>query len=73
MALTSSAAKPVLNIGDFFAMCLDTFVQIFRPPWAWREFLLQTWFVARVALVPTILLAIPFTVLVTLDVGVQRG
>ena len=50
-------------MGDFFAMALDTFVLMFRPPFAWREFLMQTWFVARVSLVPTLMLAIPFTVL----------
>jgi len=61
---TQSVAKPVRGVGEFFAMSLDTFVQMFRPPWAWREFILQTWFVARVALLPTILLSIPFTVLV---------
>lgn len=73
MALVVSAqsvAKPVRSIGEFFAMALDTFVQMFRPPWAWREFILQTWFVARVALMPTILLSIPFTVLTTFTINV---
>jgi phospholipid/cholesterol/gamma-HCH transport system permease protein len=51
-------------------MSLDTFVQMFRPPWAWREFIIQTWFVARVALLPTILLSIPFTVLTTFTINV---
>ena len=36
---------------------------MFRPPFAWREFLLQSWFVARVSVLPTLMLAIPFTVL----------
>jgi phospholipid/cholesterol/gamma-HCH transport system permease protein len=65
-----SVGKPVRGIGEFFAMSLDTFVQMFRPPWAWREFILQTWFVARVALMPTILLSIPFTVLTTFTINV---
>ena len=56
-------AKPLHPLGDFFAMTLDTFVLIFRPPFAWREFLLQSWFVARVSVMPTLMLAIPFTVL----------
>jgi phospholipid/cholesterol/gamma-HCH transport system permease protein len=67
---TDSLVRPVRSIGDFFAMSLDTFVLMFRPPWAWREFLLQTWFVARVSLVPTIMLAIPFTVLVVFTLNV---
>ncbi|CDO31119.1 ABC transporter permease [Mycobacterium porcinum] len=70
MVSAQSVAKPVRSIGEFFAMALDTFVQMFRPPWAWREFILQTWFVARVALMPTILLSIPFTVLTTFTINV---
>ena len=58
-----NAVKPVRVIGGFFAMAMDTFVLMFRPPFAWREFLLQTWFVARVSILPTMLLPIPFTVL----------
>jgi phospholipid/cholesterol/gamma-HCH transport system permease protein len=54
---------PSKALGQFFAMSLDTIVGMFRPPFAWREFLLQTWFVARVSLVPTMMLSIPFTVL----------
>jgi len=44
-------------------MSLDTFVLMFKPPFAWREFLIQSWFVARVSLLPTLMLSIPFTVL----------
>ncbi|MEH3139669.1 MAG: ABC transporter permease [Mycobacterium kyogaense] len=50
-------------IGGFFAMTLDTAVMTFKPPFAWREFILQTWFVARVSMLPTLMLTIPFTVL----------
>lgn len=58
-----TVTKPFGAVGGFFAMALDTFVLMFRRPFAWREFLLQSWFVARVSLVPTLMLAIPFTVL----------
>ena len=44
-------------------MAMDTFGGMIRRPFAWREYLLQTWFVARVSLVPTLMLSIPFTVL----------
>ncbi len=60
---SAKASKPVRALGDFFAMALDTLVAIPRRPFAWREFLEQCWFVARVSLVPTLMLAIPFTVL----------
>ncbi|MGH3968584.1 MAG: MlaE family ABC transporter permease [Mycobacterium sp.] len=56
-------AKPARAVGEFFAMALDTLVLMFKRPFAWREFLVQTWFVARVSIVPTLLLAIPLTVL----------
>jgi phospholipid/cholesterol/gamma-HCH transport system permease protein len=52
------------GVGEFFAMALDTMVLMFRPPFAFRELILQVWFVARVSIVPTIALSIPFTVLV---------
>ncbi|WP_120271018.1 MlaE family ABC transporter permease [Mycolicibacterium novocastrense] len=59
----TKASKPFGALGGFFAMTLDVLVQIPRRPFAWREFILQAWFVARVSLVPTLMLAIPFTVL----------
>jgi phospholipid/cholesterol/gamma-HCH transport system permease protein len=63
MVTAESFVKPVRSIGGFFAMSLDTFVAMFKPPFAWRELILQTWFVARVSIVPTLMLSIPFTVL----------
>jgi phospholipid/cholesterol/gamma-HCH transport system permease protein len=60
---SARATKPVRALGDFFAMALDTLTLIPRRPFAWREFLLQCWFVARVSLLPTMLLAIPLDVL----------
>lgn len=56
-------AKPLRGLGGFVAMVLDTFAAMFRRPFSWREYLFQTWFVARVSLVPTLFLSIPFTVL----------
>ena len=45
-------------------MALDTLVLLPRRPFAARELALQSWFVARVSLLPTVMLAIPYTVLV---------
>ena len=58
-------AKPVREMGSFYAMAMDTFVLMFRRPFAWREFLLQSWFVARVSILPTLMLSLPFVVLTT--------
>ncbi|WP_369741562.1 MULTISPECIES: MlaE family ABC transporter permease [Mycobacterium] len=41
-----------------------------RRPFQWREFLGQSWFVARVSLMPTLLVAIPFTVLVSFTLNI---
>ena len=62
--------KPMQAIGGFFAMSADALKFIFRRPFQWREFLEQAWFVARVALVPTLLVAIPLTVLVQFTLNI---
>ncbi len=62
--------KPLRAVGEFFAMSLDTLVAMFKLPFPWREFLLQSWFVARVSLIPTLLLTIPFTVLVSFTLNI---
>lgn len=69
-AVSNVAAKPVRAVGSFFAMALDTFVLMFQPPFAWREFIAQTWFVARVSLLPTMLLSIPFCTLAVFQLGI---
>jgi phospholipid/cholesterol/gamma-HCH transport system permease protein len=56
-------ARPMRAVGGFFAMSLDVAVLLVKPPFAWREFLHQAWFIARVSILPTLMLAIPFTVL----------
>ena len=50
-------------IGGLFAMSADAVRFVFTRPFFWREFLEQSWFVARVSLAPTLLVAIPFCVL----------
>jgi len=70
LTLAGGASKPVRAMGDFFAMALDALFLMPRRPFAWREFLLQTWFVARVSLLPTLMLSIPFTVLTVFTVNV---
>lgn len=52
-------------IGGFLSTALDTIIATFKPPFQWREYIQQCWFVASVAIWPTILLGIPFVALVT--------
>ena len=61
MDLLNVASKPLRGMGGFYAMALDTIVFIGRRPFAWREFLLQCWFITRVSVVPALMLAVPFT------------
>ncbi|GAB3216587.1 MlaE family ABC transporter permease [Mycolicibacterium hippocampi] len=56
-------AKQMRAVGGFFATAIDTAVVAPQPPFAWRELIFQMWFVARVSIAPTIMLALPFTVL----------
>jgi phospholipid/cholesterol/gamma-HCH transport system permease protein len=64
MFVLTPAWKPAAAAGGFFAMALDVIVLIPRKPFAWREFVAQAWFVARVSLMPTVMLAVPYSVLV---------
>jgi phospholipid/cholesterol/gamma-HCH transport system permease protein len=63
-------ATPLRELGGFFAMSLDTAVQLVHPPFAWREFIHQCWFVARVSIVPGLLLTVPFSVIVTFIIDI---
>ncbi|MDT5279427.1 MAG: phospholipid/cholesterol/gamma-HCH transport system permease protein, partial [Mycobacterium sp.] len=60
---TLLGGKPVRALGGFFAMTLDTFVQMVKPPFAWKEYILQSWFVARVSVLPALMLTMPYSVL----------
>jgi phospholipid/cholesterol/gamma-HCH transport system permease protein len=59
----SLLVKPLGSVGGFFAFSLDTVLTILKPPYAWREFVEQTVFLARVSLMPALMLSIPFVVL----------
>jgi phospholipid/cholesterol/gamma-HCH transport system permease protein len=65
ITLPKGFASPMAAVGGLFSMGVDAFGFIFKRPFQWREFLEQSWFVARVSLAPTLLVAIPFTVLVS--------
>jgi phospholipid/cholesterol/gamma-HCH transport system permease protein len=55
--------------GRFFAMSLDTIRAMFKYPFQWREFLQQAWFIVSVTVAPTIMVAIPFGAILSLQVG----
>jgi phospholipid/cholesterol/gamma-HCH transport system permease protein len=66
----SLGGKPVRAMGGFFAMSLDTFVLMFKPPFAWKEYILQSWFVARVSVLPALMLTMPYSVLLVFTFNV---
>ena len=68
--MIETLAAPARAVGGFVEMSLETFVKTFRRPFQFREFLEQTWMIARVSLVPTLLVAIPFTVLVAFTLNI---
>ncbi|EHI14044.1 MlaE family ABC transporter permease [Mycolicibacterium thermoresistibile] len=64
-------AKPVLeSVGGFVRMTVLTGKALFKPPFQWREFILQAWFLFRVSFLPTIAVSIPLTVLIIFTLNI---
>ncbi len=70
IALPNGLSGAMAAVGGFFSMALDAARFIFVRPFQWREFLEQSWFVAKVSMAPTLLVAIPFTVLVSFTLNI---
>lgn len=63
-------SRPFQGVGGLFVMTADAVKFLFRRPFQGREFVEQSWFIVRVSLVPTLLVAIPFTVLVSFTLNI---
>ncbi|MHA4850566.1 MlaE family ABC transporter permease [Rhodococcus sp. MSC1_016] len=63
--MTNPVARPLTLLGEFFAMSADAFRGMMVWPFQWREFISQCWFIVRVSLLPTLLVALPFTALIS--------
>ncbi|MFB9259500.1 MlaE family ABC transporter permease [Dietzia aerolata] len=63
----------VRSAGDFYALSADALTGLVTGPWRWQEFVDQYWFIARVSLVPTVLMVLPFTVLVVFTLNSLLG
>jgi phospholipid/cholesterol/gamma-HCH transport system permease protein len=63
-------SAPMQAVGGLFAMSADAVRFMFKRPFQGREFLDQCWFIARVALAPTLLVSIPFTVLINFTLNI---
>ncbi|HUO37271.1 MAG TPA: ABC transporter permease [Mycobacterium sp.] len=58
------------GVGGLAVMSSDAVRFLFRRPFQFREFIEQSWFIARVSVIPTLLVAIPFTVLVSFTLNI---
>ena len=63
--VVTSGKLTVLAVESVKAASTD----IVRGRFSWQEFLLQAWFMTRVSLLPTILVAIPFGVITSVQIG----
>lgn len=63
--IVTAGAMIILSVETIYAICTDIVARKF----SWQEFMFQAWFMTRVALLPTILVAIPFGVIVSVQVG----
>ena len=60
----------MIMVGGFFRMCALAARALFKRPFQWRETLDQAWFIISVAIVPTIAVAIPLTVLLVFTLNI---
>ncbi|PPJ24956.1 ABC transporter permease [Nocardia nova] len=69
-AVATGARGTPKVLGDFYATTLETFRYLPRRPFQLREFVSQAWFIASVSIVPTLLMSIPFCVMVVFQINV---
>src|SRR5438105_248005 len=71
--LIDSGTASVNTLGRLAAMILDSGMllveSIVKRTFPWKEFLNQAWFLTSVSVLPTLLIAIPFGMVVVLEVG----
>ena len=60
-ALSRDISRPFHGVGGLFMMSAEAVKFLFRRPFQAREFVEQAWFIVRVSMVPTLLVAMPFT------------
>lgn len=57
------------TVGGFYSMTAETARLTLRRPFQWREFLHQAWFIASVSVLPTLMVAVPFCVIVVFQLN----
>ena len=70
--MNTTLDRATRSVGEFYALAMDS-ASALRRPFQWREFLEQCWFIARVSLLPTVPMSVPFTVLVVFTLNSLLG
>ncbi|MET7770567.1 ABC transporter permease [Nocardia sp. NPDC005366] len=71
--LAGGARTAVSALGEFYLLAVDTARALPRKRFPWHEFVEQCWFLVRVSLLPTVMMSIPFTVLVVFTLNSLLG
>ena len=75
--LAGRARQGVITSGELVVLGFEAIkfalTDIAARRFSWSEFLLQAWFMTRVSLLPTILVAIPFGVIISVQIGAVAG
>ncbi|WP_063007674.1 MlaE family ABC transporter permease [Nocardia kruczakiae] len=56
-------------LGEFYVTAWETFRCMFQRPVQWREFIHQAWFICRISIAPSILMAIPFCAMIIFEIN----
>ena len=62
--------KPLTMVGGFFKMSVLTGKALLTRPFQFKEFVLQSWILIRVAFLPTLAVSIPLTVLIIFTLNI---
>ena len=72
-SMRSRVEKGIVTTGELVVLGVESIQAIasdvVRRRFSWEEFMLQAWFMTRVSLLPTILVAIPFGVIISVQIG----
>ncbi len=72
-SMKDRSRKGVVTSGNLVVLGVESLLFIARDivgrRFSWTEFMLQAWFMTRVSLLPTILVAIPFGVITSVQIG----
>lgn len=71
--MVDRAKKGITTSGKLVVLAYEAFkygiTDIISGKFSWSEFFLQAWFMTRVSLLPTILVSIPFGVIISVQIG----